>query len=677
MVSRLLSSTALVVAAATLTAFGQGISGGRPPAPGAAPPLTSEQAPVPVNHQVGTGAISGVIFDGATKKPVGGAVVYLGIAGYGPVGRLSRQVTDAKGRFVFLDLPESDLFFLNVSKAGYNTGHYGDTGPTGVGVLGSGHVKLARGQWFPDANIPIFRPGAIGGTLTDENGEPLVGAHVRVLARISVVGTTHLASSGSTTTDDRGHYRIANLPPGTYLVNVPSVQTTVPGTTSALELEGLTPDTAGRSRDDDRTRNNGAVALDESNLLIIGNYATPPLAGPHPEAYPMAFYPSALTPNEATPIVLGNGESRDNIDLSIRPVPAVRVAGHVDGSREATRGLLLRLIAAGLEDLSTGSEVATTVVGPTGDFTFLNVPPGSYTLDATRSLAQLSYGPFSVSTNDALPQTPGLVPGPGTMIGSLYSGPPGTYVSGSHSQGDASVWARVPITVGGADVVGLLVSLRRAVSLRGRVAYDGDGQPPGATVIVAEPADGRMSLGMPQSVMRPVVDDQAGNDAFEINGLLSGEYVVRVLGLSPRQAVQSIVIGGVDYTTKPIDASTGQDFNGAVITYTDRIASITGSVTGDSLAHLASVIVFPAAREQWTRYGFSPARIKTASVSNTGVFKIDNVPAGAYLLVAVESSQTGRWQDPAFLEAAARVATPISLKWGQSLTQDLRLSVIK
>jgi hypothetical protein len=680
MALRLLPSTALAILATTLTVFGQGTSGTRPPAQGGSSPQagSTPQTNVPVNHQIGTGAISGVITDGATKKPVGGAIVYLGIQGYGPVGRLARQVTDAKGRFVFVDLPQSDLFFLNVSKPGYNDGHYGDTGPIGVGILGGGHVKLGPGQWFPDANIPIYRPGAIGGTITDEHGDPVVGAHVRVLARINVVGLPHLANSGSTTTDDRGRYRITNLPPGTYLVNVPSVQTTVPASTPALEIDGLTPDTANRSRDDDRPRNNGAVALDGSNLLIIGNYVTPPLAGARPQAYPMAFYPAALTPNEASPIVLGNGESRDNVDLNIRPVAAVRVSGHVDGSDNAVRGLLLRLVAAGLEDLATGSEVATTVVTSNGDFAFLNVPPGNYTLDATRSIAQFGYGPFTVTTNEGIPQTPGLVPGPGTMIGGLYSGPPGARVSGTHSQGDASFWARIPITVGDADVVGVDVRLRRAVSLRGHIEYDGLGQPPGPTVIVAEPADGRMALGMPQSVMRPVIDDQADNDAFEINGMLPGEYVIRVLGLSPRQAVKSITIGGVDYTTKTIDAAAGQDFNNAVITYTDHISTVSGTVTGDpGGAHLMSVILFPAAHDQWTKYGFSPARMKTTSVSNTGTFKFDNVPAGAYQLVAVESSQSGRWQDPAFLEAASRVGTAITVNWGQTATQDLRLSVIK
>ena len=669
------SVSALVLAAEPRIAAQQASGGaGRPPASGA--PQAPQGSPnrTPINHTEGTGAISGVITDGKTHRPIAGALVYLGIQNYGPVGRTSRQITDPKGRFVFTNLPAADTFFLNASKAGYNEGHYGDTGPVTSGVA-SGLIRLTTGQWFPQANIPLWRPGVIAGTVVDEHGDPEVGVRVRVLSRVVIAGASHLAAGATTLTDDRGRYRLSGLSAGTYVVNVPSVQNAVPAATSPMEIEGQTPAAAANASSDTPSRNGGALPLDSSHLLIIGNYATPPLADGRPQAYPMAFHPGVSSVSEATPIVLDSSETREDVNVILRPTAAARVSGHVDGTRDAVRGLVLRLIAPGLEDLGDGSEVATSLVDPNGDFTFLNVPPGQYSLEGSRSRLEFSSGPSPTSAA-SMPGTPGQVQGPGTIMASVFAGPPGTRLLGSHTTGDAGYWTRTAVTVGAADVAGLVVQLHRAVSLHGRIAFDGTGAPPGPTLIMVEPADGRSSLGVQQSTSRPDIGD---DDTFTINGLGAGEYVIRILGLSPRQAVESITATNADYTTRPFDAGAGQDFNDVVITFTDRIASLGGSVQLESRGdqRLMTVIAFPASRDQWTRYGFQPTRFKTVPVSNAGTYQIDNLPAGSYLLVAVESSQAKRWQDASFLDAASQVATRVTIGWGDHKSQDLRMVTIK
>ena len=45
--------------------------------------------------------------------------------------------------------------------------------------------------------------------------------------------------------------------------------------------------------------------------------------------------------------------------------------------------------------------------------------------------------------------------------------------------------------------------------------------------------------------------------------------------------------------------------------------------------------------------------------------------------VAVDTGQSRRWQDPAFLEAAAKVAARVTIGWGETQSQDLRPIVIK
>ena len=233
---------------------------------------------------------------------------------------------------------------------------------------------------------------------------------------------------------------------------------------------------------------------------------------------------------------------------------------------------------------------------------------GAYTLVASKSLLEYSYGP---ARSASLPGTPGLVPGPGAYLGGVESGPPGTRSFGTHSAGDVRYFARMPLVVGESDVLDVGVTMRPTVTLRGRVEFEGDGDPPGPMTLIAEPADGSAWLGLQHSKTRP-----SPGETFEIEGLMPGEYVLRAVGLSPRQAIKSIVSGAIDYTTRPFDAAAGQDFD-VVVTYTDRIASLTGRVA-DRRAGMAnrragsldpadtappiSVFAFPASRDQWTRY---------------------------------------------------------------------------
>jgi len=190
----------------------------------------AQQPQVPMVN--GTGAISGVVIDGATKRPIAGAIVSLGPTNRGPVGQPTSQVSDPRGRFVFRDLPASDAYTLSATRFGYFGGFFG----RGT----ASRIALADGQWFSEATITMNPPASIGGTVTDEHGDPAVGAYVRVLGQLFVAGQLQFVGGPVVSTDDRGMYRFANLQPGKYVVSVPNVQAAVPSSISALQLAGLT-----------------------------------------------------------------------------------------------------------------------------------------------------------------------------------------------------------------------------------------------------------------------------------------------------------------------------------------------------------------------------------------------------------------------------------------------------
>jgi hypothetical protein len=464
------------------------------------------QVNTPPPGESGTGAISGTVVDAQTGAPIGGAVVSLNVAGR---AAMSRQLTDRKGRFVFLGLPASDRFHLNATGSGYVDGGYGRTPDRTAGA----GIRLADGEWFSDAHIRLWRPAALSGRVLDERGEPVVGVPVRVLARILVGGRPQLAAGPGTLTDDRGAYRIAGLRPGRYLVQAPSVHSTVPA--------GVEPAPASRPGHPRTPR----MAIDTPGgfRYVVGDYATPALAGANPLVYPIGYHPAARSPSEATAIDVQYGDDRQNLDITIVPVPAASITGTVDGPPDALAGLLLRLLPAGAEGMGLGSEAGTSLVDAGGAFAFLNVPAGSYTIEARRSLTQ-----YEVRSTDLGSITPPSPPGfvlASTSGSSVASAPTGTSLSTRRATGPTAYWGRATVEVSGQDVEGITVVMQRGATLTGRYVWDGDPAPPGRVHVVAEPADGNAALGVHTSALgRPP------GEPFTIEGLLPGRYALRLFG---------------------------------------------------------------------------------------------------------------------------------------------------
>ena len=78
-------------------------------------------------------------------------------------------------------------------------------------------ATLAEGQTV-EMTVRLERSGAIEGRIQDESGDGLLGTQVQAVRRLNVGGHTTLAASGaSATTNDRGAFRLFNLPAGEYL----------------------------------------------------------------------------------------------------------------------------------------------------------------------------------------------------------------------------------------------------------------------------------------------------------------------------------------------------------------------------------------------------------------------------------------------------------------------------
>jgi len=627
------------------------------------------EGPVAAQAASGTAAITGTVVDAAGGRPIAGAVVTLEERRPGSPRRSYVQATTPKGRFAFVDLPASGMYFLTTSKPGYLDGGHGRLDPRGA----SAPIAVQDGQWVRDLRVAMARPGSISGTVVDERGEPVVGAHVRVLPQVLIAGRTQWLAGPIAVTDDRGAYRIPGLGPGRYVVSVPSVQATLPAS-ATIRVPGAQ---AGTSMEDLRAAGEAAraeklvVEAGGGYQLVVGRYTVPPPPAPDGQrtAYPIAFFPNVATPADATPVELAVSEDRPGIDFQLQPVRAARVSGVVQGPADAVGNLLLRLVPVGLEELGQGSEAATTVSLTDGRFTFLDVPAGSYVLEMRHALLELTYA----SMNNVRTALPAPVPFPTRMAAAfgVAGAEPGVAGSSLQDWADTSYWAQLRLDVAGRDLDDVTLALRRPVTVSGRIEWAPGQKPTYQPRPALEPADGRRSLGR----LSPKGGPLGGSATFTIEGLMAGEYVLRVSGVT----IESIAWDGQDYTDRPFDGSAGRDVTGVVVTVANASSSISGIVSDRNvpLTSGAAVIAFPVERERWSNYGLNPTRLKSVLTTTDGRYRVDGLPAGEYYLLAVPASQERAWLDPAFLAARAAQASRVRIDRSDSQVFDVALGVVR
>ncbi len=633
---------------------------------GWAVPAARQQA-LPASAQ--TGAISGVVTDGVSGPPVADALVTLTFRRPGAVNpsRLT-QVTDALGRFVFPELEAGDAYQLTASKFGFVEGAYGrENAESRTSVS----VSLSTGQWRANLKIPVWRYGSISGHVTDERGEPLVGVLVRALLRVHAAGLNHLASGPLASTDDRGRYRIPGLPPGSYFVYLPNVQMSVPSTTTAATM-GQRP-LLDYSLVHPASRSPGpaivpTIELTDTTRVVVVGYPLPPRS---PDgkllAYPLTFTGGATSLDQAQPIEVAAGASREGHDIRLIPALASIVRGVVEGPPEEKANLTVRLLAPGLDDLGMGSEVATALTAADGTFAFGGVPAGAYTIDAANSIGEYSVNTSIRGQEVRLPRLPGLFLETGTIRS--RPAPPRTIVSAMGARSGFA--ARVPVVVGHAAAPPVTVRLELSPTIRGEIRLELDADHPFTPevmrYITLDEATGRARLMDALQIAK-----EPDEFAFSVQ---PGAYLLR--STSATLMIKSLTCGGRDCTDQPVDVSGGGDISNIVVTVTNAAPNVTGTVTDKNGAATAgAIIAFPTDQEQWTHYGSAPARIRSVPANASGSYQL-TLPAGDYFVVAVPSARSDAWIDPEFLRRAASQAERVSLGWGEARSRDLVLNEIR
>jgi protocatechuate 3,4-dioxygenase beta subunit len=687
----------LTVSVAVLAvAFAAAQVGSRP-----SQPQTQSSSGPPADQPKATALILGQVVDGTSGQPIADAIVTLNqaggrgrganpllgaaaggnaqqqaaiqaaaaaVAGLGGRGNSPwpmRVMTGADGRFVFHDLAPGG-YQLSAGLTGYTASLNATVGGGGGGVAsliaaamaGSGaggatSLSLKEGEFATSLKMRLWKHAVITGLVSDDAGEPAIGVTVQVARRAMVAGRARYIPGAIARTDDRGAFRINGLVPGNYVVVVPQTQVSIPTSIMSSLIDSVTgngPAGGGLAMLDVMTS-----GIDPSGAmgggLRIGDYMVSssgmlPILSPdgHLLVFQTMFYPGAASPVQATVVSLTSGEERGDVNFQLRLIPTSRVSGTAIGPDGPVANLGVRLVVPGDGTVSESEfDVATAMSRADGSFTFYGVPPGEFVLRASKQPRPEM--PAEILSNPLL----------GQMFGGAAGG----------KQSTETLFASTTVSVAG-DVDAVALQLAPGFHVGGRLEFEsrsGRAAPTGqqlqAVSVLLTSVDGRStSGGILGAFSAPDRANQQGE--FRTKGFMPGKYFLTV-SAPAGWFVKSATIGGRDVLDAPLDLSA--DVAGVVVTMTDKLGQVTGNVTAPGETDLSetTVVLFPYAYKAWITNGMSSRLVRTARASRSGAYTIGNLPAGEYLVAAIDRAAEGDMQDPAVIEAFARAGTRVTV----------------
>lgn len=613
--------------------------------------LAAQQAAPPL-----AGVIGGIVKDAVTGNVLSGVLVEVAPvvmpgAAAPPASARRRQVSDAKGRYAFRGLPAgtysiratvggtanaSNGFIQNSSGfpiTAYLAGGYGQRIAGGL----TRPLQISDGEQVASADIALWPTAVIAGHVFDELGDPLVEA---VVGAVKVTSDGRLTNGPSTRTDDRGAYRLSGLAPGRYLVYVPITQTVTPVASaeqaflryeelSRRNLSAMPPPRAGGQRVGD---------------AVVATSATGWFTGAQPLrlektgmlALPTTFFPGSTTFNIQNAIALKSGEERATVDVVVKPVPTAAVSGTVLFNGAPAAGYFVRLLPAGSPDAAL-LEVGQSQTDSAGRFAFPAVPLGSYVLESTGGVTA------AFSTQPGVPPPPR--PGP-------------------------AAWIREPIVVAEEGLSNVTLVFRPGVEVRGRVAFVGAAQQPDAAALksirVILPGMQRSNRVIEEPPL--AIPDPAG--AFGPIAAAPGRYVARLMTGPPAPwQLQSVEVNGRDVAEQPLELS--ENLSDVLLTFTDRPASVSATVSGLDANAPVLVMLFPADRALWPELRAIPGRVLSALTGRDGKAVFSNVLPGEYVAVAMPEADAETYPDATLITAIGPTATSVKVSPNSSATVTL------
>lgn len=659
--------------------------------------ITGAQAPASVLHawqardqmqardqasRTGTGVIAGIITnDESTPQPMKRAQVLI----INAESAFTRTAyTNDAGRFSLTGLP-AGRYTLTATKAPYLRTSYGAKRYDRPGTP----ITLKDGAQITDITLKMQRGAVLGGVITDENGQPAFGINVRVMqVRVQNGERTFVPVATSNmmgeSTDDRGMYRFFGLPPGDFVISAsPRL--------FGGEVRAMTDGEIRAVMNALQQQQQAAAQRATPGATTAGVPQPTPTPTPKPESdtvtvgYSNVYFPGTTVPAMASTVTLGPGEERMGVDFPIRLVRTARIEGNVlvpANVRPQSVQLMLAPAATTAQPAALEMIAANRATPDAeGKFTFTAVPPGQYSIVA-RATAGAPGAPPP-------PPPPGAAMGQGTIQFRTVEavaggGAPMMILPEMTGGGDPNApvfWGQTDVSVDGASLSGLSVSLQPGMTITGRINFKATRLTPETDLSrarltlspVQTPGVARISLGVPVARIEP-------NGQFQITGVTPGRY--RLNGMVPlpqgsapgvNWTLLSVGAKGQDVLDFPLDIAPNDEIKDVVVTFTDAVQEVNGTLQ-DATGRPApdyTIVLFAADSRYWT----APSRrIRSNRPGTDGRFTISGVPPGEYRLAALVDVAPGEINDPAFLEQLVAASVKITVAEGERKTQDLRIA---
>jgi hypothetical protein len=240
-----------------------------------------------------TGEVQGSVIEATSNQPVHRALVTLRKVENLGVG----TYTDATGEFRFHDVDPGTYTVL-----AEHDGFVPDPKAERTSVT------VAAGVLNEVSTLKLNRTGAVSGHVTDSGGEPITGANLQLQPwKVKKYRPSGISYGG--TTDDRGSYRVYNIPPEKYKLAV-----------TYSPRRGEPPVKM-------------QVEKDKSKDASVETYGT-------------TYYPGTLDSGQAVAIQVDAGADLQGIDIGLLRTKAIRITGRVTGPDGALAGPLVIVVLA-------------------------------------------------------------------------------------------------------------------------------------------------------------------------------------------------------------------------------------------------------------------------------------------------------------------------------------------
>ncbi len=598
----------------------------------------------------GTSTVAGVVVtDDPTPQPLRRTLVSVTGAELG-VGRSA--ITDDDGRFAIGQLPAAQVT-IGATKRGYVDGIYGAVRPGRPGTP----VQLAAGVTL-EVTIRLSRAAVLTGVIRDSQGIPVPGLRVFALdgRRPREPVPTRMTAGSYAMTDDRGVYRLYDLSPGEFVVAATPTASVEAEITrrSAEQTDALLARLRQRSTAGSSVTSSGANA----------NVSAPVESG----VLAPSYYPGTSSLRDAARVKVGSGEVRGGLDFTVTTARVTTIEGIIVGSGGLPSVQLTITPDDTLRFFALGGGYPSLVQppGPDGRFKYTTVVLGHYVIAAR--------------ANQTAP--PGSGRGGAGGVNILLGN---AAMSGRGGGGNTTetMYAVEDVTVTGQPIVGLTLNLQRGSRFSGRLVIDAASPqlPDFATirvglqsgVLTGITTSGSTTIGNAFAQVPAVAVGADGT--FELAGVPPFPYAV-VATVPPAAGrtwwLRSAIVGGRDVLDTGMVFVLGQDATEAVLTISDRHSGINGTL--ESAVGVPApdyfIIVMPSDPALWTS---GSRRVKTTRPATDGTFKVVDLPAGDYLVVALTDVAPDEWQQPEFLRSIASAGVKITLADGEVKTQNLRI----